>query len=440
MDALTGLMSGAQIEGAITKRILSGVGSKHGFAVVVIGIDRFRHLNELLGYCAGDEALLEIASRLQAWPGCRAVARLGGDEFCVLIDSVSDLREALKSAEALLRVFNRQLRLGSRDVFLTASAGLSLFPIDGQDAVSLLRQASRAMMKTKRRGGNAVEGATEPPNLSPEQRYHLETALRRALEQEEFILRFQPEVDRDVQFAGYEVLLSWYDNQLGNVEADTFIRLAEEIGVIMPIGAWVLWQACAQTKLWIDAGFNIPRVAVNVSPLQFADPAFVPTVKSVLESTGLPGDRLELELTESSVMRDIEEAAGRMRTLRELGIAFAIDDFGVGYSPLTYLHRLPVDVVKIDRTFISQMTKPSGSLPLVQTITVLAHRQGFQVVAEGVETQQEVELVRAVHCDRLQGYYFGAPCYAEEFEAKLRDPDHFARLLPKNNRNNKRVH
>jgi diguanylate cyclase (GGDEF)-like protein len=434
MDALTGLMSGSQIEGTITKRILSGAGSKHGFAVVVLGIDRFRHLNELLGYCAGDDALLEIASRLQAWPGCRAVARLGGDEFCVLIDGLSDLREALKSAEALLRIFNRQLHLGTRDVFLTASAGLSLYPIDGQDAVSLLRQASRAMMKTKRRGGNAVEGATEPPNLTPEQRYRLETALRRALEQEEFNLRFQPEVDRDGQFAGCEVLLSWYHPELGNVEADTFIRLAEEIGVILPIGAWVLWQACAQAKLWIDAGLNVPRIAVNVSPLQFADPEFVPTVEAVLESTGLPGDRLELELTESSVMRDIEEAVARMRSLRELGITFAIDDFGVGYSPLTYLHRLPVDVVKIDRTFIAQITKPSGSLPLVQTITVLAHRQGFQVVAEGVETREEVDLVRAVHCDRMQGYYFGAPAFTEEFESILRTPDHFSRLILTNDR------
>jgi EAL domain-containing protein (putative c-di-GMP-specific phosphodiesterase class I) len=177
---------------------------------------------------------------------------------------------------------------------------------------------------------------------------------------------------------------------------------------------------------------NIPRIAVNVSPLQFADPEFVPTVAAVLESTGLPGDRLELELTESSVMRDIEEAASLMRSLRELGITFAIDDFGVGYSPLTYLHRLPVDVVKIDRTFIAQITKPSGSLPLVQTITVLAHRQGFQVVAEGVETQEEMDLVRAVHCDRMQGYYFGAPAFTTEFEAILRTPDHFSRLIHPN--------
>jgi EAL domain-containing protein (putative c-di-GMP-specific phosphodiesterase class I) len=260
--------------------------------------------------------------------------------------------------------------------------------------------------------------------------------LRLALEQEEFILRFQPEVDRDGQFAGCEVLLSWYHPELGNVEADTFIRLAEEIGVILPIGAWVLWQACAQAKLWLDAGLNIPRIAVNVSPLQFADPGFVPTVAAVLDSTGLPGDRLELELTESSIMRDIDEAAGRMRALRELGITFAIDDFGVGYSPLTYLHRLPVDVVKIDRTFIAQITKPSGSLPLVQTITVLAHRQGFQVVAEGVETQEEVDLVRAVQCDRMQGYFFGAPLFTDEFEAILRTPDHFSRLSHPTDRSN----
>jgi EAL domain-containing protein (putative c-di-GMP-specific phosphodiesterase class I) len=304
-----------------------------------------------------------------------------------------------------------------------------MFPMDGHEPIALLRQASRAMARTKRRGGNAVESSTDPPSLTPEQRYHLETALRRALDREEFALRFQPEIDLDGCLSGCEVLLSWYHPELGKVEADTFIRLAEEIGLIVPIGTWVLTQACTRGKLWLDAGLNLGRMAVNVSALQFATPDFVETVAGVLKSTGFDGNRLELELTESSIMRDMDEAADKMRALKKFGITFAIDDFGKGYSPLTYLQSLPVDVVKIDRCFISQIAQPSGSLPLVQTIAILAHRQGFQVVAEGIETEDQMDLVRAVHCDRMQGYYFGVPVFKEEFESILRSPHQFARLL-----------
>jgi diguanylate cyclase (GGDEF)-like protein len=429
MDELTGLMNGPLAEAAIQKRILAKSGTERGFQVVVLGLDRFRNLNELLGYRAGDDALAEVARRLEAWPRHREVARLGGDEFCVVVDPIADGREALQAAEDLILCFEQPFKIAGREVFLTASAGYAQFPVDGHDSVSLLRQASRAMVKTKRRGGNAVEGATAAPSLTPEQRYRLETALRRALDREELALRFQPEVNRDGELAGCEVLLSWFHPELGKVEADTFIRLAEEIGVIVPIGTWVLWQACARVKLWLDAGLRIPRVAVNVSALQFATPDFVEVVSATLESTGLDGNRLELELTESCVMRDIDEAIDKMNALKKLGVTFAIDDFGVGYTPLTYLHRLPVDVVKIDRTFISQITKPSGSLPLVQTITVLAHRQGFQVVAEGVETEEEMDLIRAVHCDRMQGYYFGAPVFTDEFEALLREPEQLSRRI-----------
>jgi diguanylate cyclase (GGDEF)-like protein len=430
MDALTGLMNGPSIQSAIQKRILTRSGEEPVFAVVILGIDRFGNLNELLGYRAGDEALTEVARRLAASPRHCEIGRLGGDEFCIILDPVEDLRDALKAAEALIRVFEEPLPISGREVFMTASAGFSMFPMDGHEAVSLLRQASRAMAKTKRRGGNAIESSTLPPSLTPEQRYHLETALRGALDREEFALRFQPEIHRDGHIAGCEVLLSWFHPELGKVEADTFIRLAEEIGIIVPIGAWVLAQACTRGRIWLDAGLDLGRMAVNVSALQFASPDFVETVAGTLESTGFDGNNLELELTESAVMRDMSEAAGKMLALKKLGVTFAIDDFGTGYSPLTYMQCLPVDVVKIDRTFISQIAQPSGSLPLVQTIAILAHRQGFQVVAEGVETEEQMDLARAVHCDRIQGYFFGVPVFSQEFESILRDPDQFKRLLP----------
>ena len=429
MDSLTGLMNGSSIERAIQNRILKRSGERPVFAVVTLGIDRFRNLNELLGYRAGDEALIEVARRIESFGRRCEAGRLGGDEFCIVLDPVEDLRDALNSVEALVRVFEAPLHIDGREVFMTASAGFSMFPMDGHEAVSLLRQASRAMAKTKRRGGNAVESSTEPPSLSPEQSYHLESALRRALDREEFALRFQPEIHRDGHLAGCEVLLSWFHPEFGKVEADTFIRLAEEIGVIVPIGTWVLTQACTCGKIWLDAGLVLGRMAVNVSALQFATPDFVETVTGVLQSTGFQGNMLELELTESAVMRDMGEAADKMLALKKLGITFAIDDFGKGYSPLTYLQCLPVDVVKIDRTFIAQIAQPSGSLPLVQTIVILAHRQGFQVVAEGVEAEEQMDIVRAIHCDRMQGYYFGVPVFTEEYESILRSPDQFSRLI-----------
>ncbi len=429
MDSLTGLMDGSSIESALQTRILGRSAERTVFAVVILGIDRFRNLNELLGYSAGDEALVQVARRLEAFPGRCEVGRLGGDEFCVLLDPVENAEGALRSAEALVRVFDVPLHVSNRELFLTASAGLSMFPVDGRSPVSLLRQAAQAMAKTKRRGGNAVECATEPPALTPEQSYRLETALRRALDRGEFALRFQPEVHRDGHLAGCEVLLSWLHPEFEKVDADTFIRLAEEIGVIVPIGNWVLKQACTRGKVWLDQGLSVGRLAVNVSALQFAAPDFVETVTSILESTRFLGSMLELELTESSVMRDMNETVQRMLALKKLGVTFAIDDFGKGYSPLTYLQCLPVDAIKIDRSFISQIDQPSGSLPLVQTIALLAHRQGFQVVAEGIETEEQLDLVCAVHCDRMQGFFFGVPVFTEAYESLLRSPNQFLRLM-----------
>jgi len=215
---------------------------------------------------------------------------------------------------------------------------------------------------------------------------------------------------------GFEVLLAWKHPRLGVVEADVFIRLAEESGLIAELGEWVLRQTCMQIALWKQTGFHCPKVAVNVSPMQFASPEFVGQVLSILDETGVAGDSLEFEITENAVLRDIEESAERMRTLCLHGISFAIDDFGVGYSPLTYLHRLPISTVKVDRSFTGEIARNGGSLPLVHTITVLAHQRGLKVVAEGVETAIEMKMVRAARCDRMQGFLFGCPLSAQDIE------------------------
>ena len=441
-DPLTGLLRGRDFE-ALLLRMLLQQRRNHSYpALVYLGVDRFRHLNELLGYEAGDTALRQVAGRLEDWLGHEdqlegaLAARMGGDEFAIFWRDCADQKTAQKAAERLLTNLRAPFIISGREIYLTASAGVALASAEPGHAIILLRKAASAMSKAKRRGGNVVEVTTREEPLSPEHRYDLESALRTAAERGEFSLRFQPQVNRNCHLDGFEVLLGWNHPQMGHVEPDLFIRLAEEIGAILPIGDWVLEQTCRQISNWTIRGLHPPRVAVNVSAIQFASPDFVAQVGVILARTGVPGEALEFEITESTILRDVKESADRMERLKELGISIAIDDFGVGYSPLTYLQRLPLDVVKVDRAFTEQITKPAGSLPLVHTITVLAHQRGLKVVAEGVETPSELELVRAARCDRMQGYLFGFPVSASEVEGLIREPRrleaNFAHLLQPN--------
>lgn len=423
LDTLTGLPRGGIFEARLQRFIDSAPAHGRTCAVLVVGLDRFRHLNELLGYQAGDTALREISRRFAAsMPEDGAVARLGGDEFVVLLPRAGNVRASATAAARLLAKAADPLTVRGREVFLTASVGVAVFPVDGPASGQILRAAHEAMNRAKQRGGNTFERAGAAVGLRPEQRYELESALRQALRNDELTLRFQPQVDREGRLRGLEALLSWDPPSLGHVETATFIRLAEETGVMVAIGEWVIRKACLQVAAWRNAGWPAPRIAVNVSPLQFATPGFVTMVARTLKQTGVRGDDLEFEVTESTILRDIDESAERMARLRLLGVRMAIDDFGVGYSPLSYLHRLPLDAVKVDRTFIGQITKPSGSLPVVHTITVLAHHRGLEVVAEGVETEGELELVRAARCDLMQGFLFGAAMDAAGVENLMRNP------------------
>lgn len=429
VDLLTGLLHGAAFEAILLRTLLQSRPGGQSPTLIYFGIDRFRHLNELLGYEAGDTALLQVAGRLRTWAEGESqfrrvhLARMGGDEFAILCEGSSGPQTGLAPAKRLLQHLRAPFNICGRDIFLTVSAGVAVAPAELTEALSLLRRASAAMTKAKRRGGNVAELTAFDESINPEYRYELESALRTAIERGEFSLRFQPQVDRHCHLDGLEVLLAWNNPQLGAVEPEVFIQLAEEIGAITPIGDWVLEQSCLQIAAWRKDGLVPPRVAVNVSAIQFAAPEFVGQVRAVLERTGVPGEALEFEITERTVLRDVGESAERMRELREMGISIAIDDFGIGYSPLTYLQHLPLDAVKVDRAFTGEITKPAGSLPLVHTITVLAHQRGLKVVAEGVETQGELEMVRAARCDRMQGYLFGTPVSALEFEAFLRSSD-----------------
>ncbi len=392
-------------------------------AVLVFAINRFRRINSLLGYKAGDQALREIARRISAWlpPGAFA-GRIGGDEFVVALPGMPQA-SARQAAESLLGIFDTPLSVLDHEFQITAGLGYTVAPYSGRSPGSLLRQACDALTRAKLCGGNVIECNIHPETTLPEVGFRLESALRGALHRGEVSLRYQPQVDRDGVLSCLEALAVWNSAELGRVDTETFIRLAEETGAIIEIGEWILGQACRQVAAWRATGYSAPRVAVNVSPQQFASPGFLDAASRTLALTGIGGESLELEITEGSILGNLEESAARMKALRQLGVRIAIDDFGVGYSPLAYLHRLPLDVVKVDRSFVHQIAEPSGSLPIVHTITVLAHHRGLQVVAEGVETEAQLELVRAARCDLAQGFYIGPPMAAEEISQMMAKPE-----------------
>jgi diguanylate cyclase (GGDEF)-like protein len=419
-DTLTGLLRGGDFAAQIELTIRENIGEP--LWVLVVGLDRFRHINELLGYEAGDDALRSAAARLESWaPEGAVLSRLGGDQFAALLPASGHSMAALRAHE-LIGLLQVPLAVGGREIFLSASLGMSRFPEDGHSAGELLRGAGQALGRAKQRGGGVLECTGSKRGLTPERRYHLEQRLRGAIDREEFELRYQPQVDRAGRLRGMEALISWHDGELGQVDTELFIQLAEEIGVISAIGDWVLQRTCEQIREWMDEGLEPPRIAVNVSPVQFSCPDFVNKVRGMLDASGIAGDALELEVTEGTVLMDLREAAARMAELKTLGVLIAIDDFGVGYSPLTYLNQLPLDVVKIDRTFVGKISQPSGTLPVVHTITVLAHQMGLRVVAEGVETEAELELVHAARCDVVQGYLVSAPIDAGDVAELLRAP------------------
>lgn len=424
-DALTGLLRGGDFTVRMERLIEEQPGAPG--AVLVLGLDRFRHINELLGYGAGDEAIQEAAARLSRWaPAGTTLGRLGGDQFAAFLPECEPAYASLR-AGTLIDQLHAPAAVGQREIFLSASIGLSHYPDDGQTAGELLRGAAQALARAKQKGGGVVEGSSSKRGLSPERRYQLEQALRSAMERDEFVLRYQPQVDRTGLIWGMETLISWHHPELGRVDTEMFIRLAEEIGMISAIGEWVLTRTCRQIREWRDEGLQPPRVAVNVSPVQFSCAGFVERVRGLLADSGISGEALELEVTEGTLLRDLQESAARMAELRAIGVRIAIDDFGVGYSPLAYLNQLPLDVVKVDRSFIRQITQPSGTLPVVHTITVLAHHRGLKVVAEGVETEDELELVYAARCDAVQGFLVSPPVGPAELARLLQSPELLAR-------------
>ncbi len=420
-DSLTGLPNRAYFADLLSSAIAKADRFGQEAALVFLDLDRFKQVNDTLGHSAGDALLRQVAQRLRA--SLREgdnLARLGGDEFALLLSGLQQAGHATVAAERVLEALRAPFLIEDHELVVTASAGISVYPEDARDAGTLLRQADRAMYRVKNHGKNAVIRFSPQMTAVSAERFELEAALRHALERNQLDVRYQPQVDREGRIDGLEVLLAWQHPDLGSLTADRFIPIAEESGLIVPIGNWVLREACRQNAAWRRSSLSPGKIAVNVSSVQFARPDFVGSVAAALKDAGLEAQYLELEITESLIMRDMDEAVERMKRLRTLGVGISIDDFGTGYSSLSYLRRLPVDTLKIDRSFLDELESPRGALSLIRTIVELAHGMGLIVVIEGVETESQLELLRTAGYDRAQGHLFGEALRAADAEQLLR--------------------
>ncbi len=417
-DTLTGLANRSLLNDRLQQAILAA--QRHGsqVAVAFVDLDRFKFVNDSLGHHFGDRLLKTTAERLKSCVReCDTVARLGGDEFVLLIGGSDSGQDAVTHVmDRVLSSVAQPWVIDEGEFNVTCSVGIAVYPADGNEAETLLKNADSAMYRAKEGGGNGFHFFTNELNVLMTERLEMESRLRRALERQQFLLHYQPRVDlASGRIVGAEALIRWHVPEQGMIPPGRFIPLAEETGLIVPIGRWVLQTACAQNKAWQRAGLPPIVVSVNVSARQFRHDNLVETVADVLAQTGLDGKFLEIELTESMVMHDAAKLAAMLVELKKLGIQIAVDDFGTGYSSLSYLKRFPVDRLKVDRSFVQDIASDHDDATIVKTIIALGHNLSLKVVAEGVETEQQVKFLRQNNCDEMQGYYFGMPMSAEEF-------------------------
>jgi predicted signal transduction protein with EAL and GGDEF domain len=343
------------------------------------------------------------------------VARFGGDEFTILLTEIRDSGDAAVVAQRIMDALTTPLNLAEHEVVITPTIGIAVFPEDGNNTEVLFRNADTAMYSAKRRGKNNFQFYNNAMNASALGRLTMESQLRKALEQNELLLYYQPQQELDSsQIIGVEALLRWQNKELGNVPPDRFIPIAEDSGLIIPIGEWVLRTACTQLKAWQDTGVPIARVAVNISVRQFMYPGFLQLVKQVIEETGLAPEDLELEITESLLMQDTEGAIHLLQDLKALGVQLAIDDFGTGYSSLSYLKRFPIDRLKVDKAFVQEITNNKEDAAITRAVIAMANNMDLRVIAEGVETAEQLSYLADEHCHEIQGYYLSRPMPAHE--------------------------
>ena len=441
-DALTGLPNRYLLEERLKQALSKVKGNISRIGVAYFNLDHFKDINETLGHPVGDELLVQVAERLKQLLRLNdTLARMGNDEFVYILNDLEDGAEIFQETLKLRSAFKTPFQVEGRELYVTASIGLSIYPADAQDATTLLKNANTALNFAKAGGKNSIRWFEQTMQTRTLERLELTNRLQRGIEQEEFVLYYQPQIDLTTDIViGVEALVRWQHPTLGMIPPANFIRLAEESGLINPLGDWILMEACRQLAAWQKAGLPSIRMAVNISPVQFAQSNWVERVAAFLKNNGVKPSQLAIEVTESVFMQDIEEVAWRLASLRELGSEVHIDDFGTAYSSLTYLRNLPVDCVKIDQTYIQSLspkpdnkgapaTHPTRSpakrqksksvievdhTALVNAIITLAHSLKLQVIAEGVETEEQLTILRHLACDQAQGYFFARPAPADQ--------------------------
>jgi len=420
-DPLTGLPNRTLVQDRLQHALAHAGRKGTTVAVLLLDIDRFKLVNDSLGHQAGDKLLRALAQRLSACVRATdTVGRLGADEFLVVAEDLSDPQMAARVAETILVSLSRPFGIDGQQLFITTSTGISLFPGDGQDFHALMRDADTAMHNAKAAGGNGYRFFTPEMNEAAVARLSLEHSLREALDQGQFFLHYQPKIDMlSMRAVGVEALLRWQHPEIGMIPPGKFIPVAEETGLIVPIGDWVMRAALAQIRDWQTRGFEPMPVAVNVSVRQIATPQFGERVVALCQEYGVAPDLLEIEITETAMMSNLAYIADTLAEVRNRGIRIAIDDFGTGYSSLSYLRRLPITTLKVDRSFVNEAPTNADTGAIAATIIAMGRQLGLKVVAEGIETEEQLDFLRLHHCDEMQGYFFSRPLPPGDLEARF---------------------
>ena len=421
-DLLTGLPNRMLFNDRLEQAIPRARRSGGILAVLLVDMDRFKNINETLGFDCGDHMLQAVGGRLlSSTRDGDTVARLGDDEFAIIIEDIQQPEDIPKIIEKIISSLSQAYYIDDHELFVTSSIGVSIYPTDGLQPELLVQNADVAIHHAKESGSNNYRFYESKMNEQSLYRLNLESSLRKALEREEFFLVYQPQIDLQThQIIGFEALLRWAHPELGIVSPVEFIPLLEETGMIEQVGRWVLRKACQTCMLWHKQGFDDVSMAVNLSPIQFENEYIASIVKTILEETGLPSNYLELELTESTIMRNAEEAAKTLSRLSSMGVAIAIDDFGTGYSSLSYLQKFPINTLKIDRSFVSDIVTDDGDMNIVTAIISMAHSLGLTVVAEGVEDAEQLILLQQKQCEYVQGFFFSKPLSCKDAEELLK--------------------
>jgi diguanylate cyclase (GGDEF)-like protein/PAS domain S-box-containing protein len=420
-DSLTGVPNRSLLFDRLQQAILHEDFKEKFIALMFLDLDRFKVINDTLGHIIGDKVLTTAANRLkECIRKSDTLARYGGDEFAILLYDLKSKHRPAAIAERIISEFSKPFYLDKHEIYMTISIGIALFPYDGKNMENLLKNADMAMYSAKNRGRNNFQFYSSDLNKKAISQLKIESELKKALIKNEFSLNYQPKVDiKSGQIIGFEALLRWKNPKLGNIPPRDFIPLAEETGMIIQIGEWVLRNACIQNKKWIDEGYPSLLVAVNLSAKQFNHSNIVDTVKNILNDTELSPKNLELEITESTIMENPDSVIKMLKELKELGISLSIDDFGTGYSSLNYLKKFPIDSLKIDKTFIDDLEHSKDDASIIKATISLAHNLNLKVIAEGVENEYQLKFLRENKCDIIQGYYYSRPLFYEDISKFL---------------------